>query len=199
MMVEAIERNGLRLGYLFDDLLTLYRIETRRRDLPRERLAVRQVIAETARSMLDRAERSGVRLSTACEDGLVVWSNREALDTILSNLVSNACKYTPRGGRVLLRARSEGTGVTIDVVDTGIGIARQHHDRIFERFYRVDDGRARAVGGTGLGLAIAKHYAQAVGATISLRSEENHGSTFSVHITETGPATGAVGRVWEDQ
>ncbi len=194
-MIAAIQRNGQRLGKLFEDLLTLYRIETRRRDFPRERLRVRPLLEEAAVGASERAATAGLRFDLDCAEGLEAEVNREALTTIVSNLASNACKYTPRGGRVRLAAHQEHDGLHIDVQDTGIGISRHHHERIFERFYRVDDGRARAVGGTGLGLAIVKHYAQATGAVVTVTSEEGRGSTFTVRLPRE-PATHAP-RTWE--
>jgi two-component system phosphate regulon sensor histidine kinase PhoR len=196
-MVEAIDRNGLRLSQLFDDLLTLYRIETRRRDLPREPLQLARVLQEAKGQLSDRVGRVGLEVEVDCPPGLTAWSSRQALDTILSNLTSNACKYSPAGGMIRLVARDTGPTIDISVSDTGLGISRAHHDRIFERFYRVDDGRARKVGGTGLGLAIVKHYAQAIGATVTLASEEGKGSTFTVHLpAHAGPAPARTWDAW---
>ena len=87
---------------------------------------------------------------------------------------------TVSSGVVTVRPTS--TGARIDVRDNGIGIAQRHHERIFERFYRVDEARSRRVGGTGLGLAIVKHYALASGCTVTLDSKEGQGTTFSVHV-----------------
>ncbi|HMV65672.1 MAG TPA: ATP-binding protein [Myxococcota bacterium] len=194
-MIAAVQRNGQRLGKLFEDLLTLYRIETRRRDFPRERLRVRPLLEEAAASAAERASTAGLRFDLVCPDGLEAEVHREALTTIVSNLASNACKYTPRGGLVRLSAHHEPDGLHIDVADTGIGISRHHQERIFERFYRVDDGRARAVGGTGLGLAIVKHYAQATGAVVTVTSEEGHGSTFTVRVPQRHEAP--TPRTWD--
>ena len=97
------------------------------------------------------------------------------------NLVDNAVKYTAEKS-VTVRVRAEGERVYVEVVDTGGGIAASHLPRIFERFYRVDPGRAREVGGTGLGLAIVKHLSQRLGGDVSVESTVGRGTTFRVHL-----------------
>jgi signal transduction histidine kinase len=129
-----------------------------------------------------------------CGADLVAHTSREALLTIVNNLVSNACKYNAEGGSVWVRARPEGEGLVVEVEDTGIGIPRSHQDRIFERFYRVDEGRGR-VSGAGVGLAIVKHFAQAVGGQVSVRSHEGRGSTFQLVLP--GPSGGARPTTWD--
>ncbi len=101
---------------------------------------------------------------------------------MILNLVDNALKYTPEGGRVSVSVRDAGEELIFRVSDTGIGIAKEHIPRLFERFYRVDKGRSRALGGTGLGLAIVKHIVLAMKGTIDVQSEEGKGTTFTVHI-----------------
>jgi len=91
-------------------------------------------------------------------------------------------RYTPPGGKVVVRASSRDGGVVISISDTGIGIPRVEQERIFERFYRVDAARSRELGGTGLGLSIAKHLAEAHGGRIGVESEVGRGSTFSVYL-----------------
>ena len=108
--------------------------------------------------------------------------NAEAFEHALGNLVDNALKYTPRAGRVVVTARVGAEWVDVAVSDTGIGIAAVHHARIFERFYRVDAGRDRAVGGTGLGLALVKHLCRAMRADVLLASEPGEGSTFTIRL-----------------
>jgi two-component system phosphate regulon sensor histidine kinase PhoR len=118
--------------------------------------------------------------------GVRVHADEEGLRQILSNLVDNALKYTPPGGRVSIRCRPNGRMVDIEVADTGVGIAAEHHARLFERFYRVDKARSRELGGTGLGLAIVKHLCQAMGGTVSVASQVQKGSTFSVKLPQAG-------------
>jgi two-component system phosphate regulon sensor histidine kinase PhoR len=184
-MGRAIQRNATRLRKLFEDLLALHRIETRRHEPPRSDVRLAPLLAEALVSAADAAASKGVAFDVDVAEDLSVRANPEALSAIVANLAANACKYTPSGGRVTVSAEVADDGVRVDVVDTGIGIPRAHHPRVFERFYRVDEGRAREVGGTGLGLAIAKHLAESTGCRITLQSEEGHGSTFSVHVPGT--------------
>jgi two-component system phosphate regulon sensor histidine kinase PhoR len=111
-----------------------------------------------------------------------VRADRDALREILDNLVDNAIKYTPDGGRVTVRWRPGGGGTRIEVEDTGIGISPEHCKRVFERFYRVDKARSRELGGTGLGLAIVKHLAQSFGGKASVVSQPGKGSLFSIEL-----------------
>lgn len=181
-MAEIIHRNGRRLSRLFDELLELHRIEARRRQLPREHLTLHLVLARAVEVGADRAAMKSQDFSLECPEGLTAWTNREGLSAIVANLVSNACKYTPEGGSIRVSAQADESGVRIDVADSGVGIPKEHQQRIFERFYRVDDGRSRAVGGAGLGLAIVKHLALASGCQLTLTSNEGSGSVFTVHL-----------------
>jgi two-component system phosphate regulon sensor histidine kinase PhoR len=108
------------------------------------------------------------------------------LTTILDNLVANAIQYTPAGGSVTIRYRSEGNQAVLEVEDTGIGIPASEQARIFERFYRVDKARSRELGGTGLGLAIVKHLTQAFGGEVSVSSEPGQGSIFQIRLPASG-------------
>ncbi len=112
-----------------------------------------------------------------------IAGNLAELQSALSNLISNAVRYTPGGGRIVVRwERSADGGAVFSVQDTGPGIAPEHLPRLTERFYRVDRSRSRETGGTGLGLAIVKHVLQRHGASLDIRSALGKGSTFSVHI-----------------
>jgi two-component system phosphate regulon sensor histidine kinase PhoR len=117
------------------------------------------------------------------EAAALARADEEGLRTILDNLVDNAIKYTPAGGRVIIRWQPDEAEVVIEVEDTGIGIGESHRSRIFERFYRVDRARSRQLGGTGLGLSIVKHLAQAFGGSVAVSSEIGEGSTFSVRLS----------------
>jgi signal transduction histidine kinase len=121
---------------------------------------------------------------TVCEPPPLAMADSHALLDVLRNLVDNANQYTPEGGNIRIRVsreRANGTGeVRISVQDDGIGIPASSHDRIFERFYRVDPARSRKVGGTGLGLSISKHLVDMMGGRIELESQLGRGSTFTV-------------------
>ena len=105
-------------------------------------------------------------------------ANRDQIEQVLINLLDNAIKYTPNGGRVDIRAEESGDLLTVHVSDTGIGIMSQDLPRVFERFYRVDKARSRQSGGTGLGLAIVKHIVETHGGSVTVQSEYGRGTTF---------------------
>jgi two-component system phosphate regulon sensor histidine kinase PhoR len=112
----------------------------------------------------------------------VAWADEEAVGQIIDNLVDNALKYTPEGGRIRVGWRGEDGQVVLEVQDTGIGIPERDLPRIFERFYRVDKARSRELGGTGLGLSIVKHLAQAMHGSVRATSQLGQGTTFHVHL-----------------
>lgn len=181
--VRQIEEQSERLQSLILDLLSLARIESGEQAFEIEPLAV----SEVARSCIVRhqaaASAKGVALEVlSSSDSMRILADEEGIREIVDNLVDNAVKYTPTGGRVAIRWRHDGTTGVIDVEDTGIGIAQQDQARIFERFYRVDKARSRELGGTGLGLSIVKHLAQAFGGNVSVTSEVGHGSVFTVRL-----------------
>jgi two-component system phosphate regulon sensor histidine kinase PhoR len=181
--VEAILGNAKRLGALVEDLLELSRIESGSMPLQPETVAVGDLVQRLLRE-LDPRLRGGeltVRVEIDGPDRARV--DRRALEHVLMNLLDNAIKYTPAGGElaVCVQALAEGR-LRVEVRDTGIGIPRKDLPRIFERFYRVDPGRSRALGGTGLGLAIAKHWIQAIGGAIGVESQLGQGSTFWIEL-----------------
>lgn len=180
-MTRTIQRNGERLRDLFDDLMQLYKLEARRRGFPTQPLDIGATVRDAVGPARDAATAKGLGFAVLADPGLVALASPQALSTLVLNLASNAVKYTPEG-RVALEVVGLDHEVQVRVRDTGIGIPKAHHERVFERFYRVDEGRARDVGGTGLGLAIVKHLAEASGCRVSLESEEGKGSTFTVHL-----------------
>jgi signal transduction histidine kinase len=132
-------------------------------------------------------EAKGVQVLLASGDAeslgdreLIVRGDYEAFITIMNNVIGNAVRYTDAGGKVSVSVQASEPWVIVKVRDTGIGIASEDHERIFERFYRVDKARTPERGGTGLGLAIVKHLVKASGGEIRLQSELGVGSTFDV-------------------
>jgi two-component system, OmpR family, phosphate regulon sensor histidine kinase PhoR len=137
-------------------------------------------------ALLERARADAALLSagrhalvfSGGEDAEIAGADTELLSAI-GNLVNNAVRYTPEGGRIEVRwSRRADGGAELDVVDTGVGIAREHLPRLTERFYRVDSSRSRDTGGTGLGLSIVKHVVQRHGGEIDIQSEPGKGSRF---------------------
>lgn len=181
--LAGLSRQAERLSDLIDDLLDLSRIESGGMRLIPELVDAGDALSRLADLARDRADRQGIRLEIEpVGQELVAWADPRAIDMAVGNLVENAIKYTPSGGKVTLSAQKE-DGCTLFVVrDTGPGISRDHLSRIFERFYRIDAGRAREAGGTGLGLAIAKHVAQQSGGDVGVESTPGVGSTFWVRL-----------------
>ena len=183
MFVERIVEQSERLSMLIQDLLRLAKIESEPEAFQIE-LCDALAIASTAfQDHQTVAEARQISLSMETPDGpLGVLADADGLRTILNNLLTNAINYTLAGGRVRLVVRRDGEQVLFQVSDTGVGIAKEHQSRVFERFYRVDKARTRSVGGTGLGLAIVRHLVEVMQGEISLESELGRGSTFRVRL-----------------
>jgi signal transduction histidine kinase len=142
-------------------------------------------VADDARKVATRED--GARaVVLAANDPIIVLGDAERLRQLIWNLVENAIRYTPAGGTVTLALHRRGPVAELTVSDTGIGIPAEHLTHIFERFYRVDTGRSRAVGGTGLGLSIVRQIAESHGGQVRVRSTPGEGSTFTVALPIAG-------------
>ncbi len=187
--LSKLRDQSARLAVLVSDLLTLSRVESEASAVDQEPLDLREPVLESAQALAALAEERGLALTTDVpEDPVMVSGDHEALRQIVGNLLENAIKYTPAGGRVGLSVRRTSGQAVLEVVDTGIGIEPQEQQRIFERFYRVDKARSRELGGTGLGLSIVKHLALALGGQVSVESTPGRGSTFRVVLPQLPPA-----------
>ena len=176
--LEVASAHAERLGRLLDDLLQLADLEGGKVGLVPIGLDLHGVAAGVVATFERQAAQTGVSLVSEVPDGLGVRADRDRLVQILVNLVDNAVKFTPAGGRVTLgAARSPAGVVEVRVADTGIGIPSTDLPRITERFYRVDRARSRELGGTGLGLSIVKHLVQAHGGELAIDSALGHGTT----------------------
>jgi two-component system phosphate regulon sensor histidine kinase PhoR len=181
--LEQIAAQSERLHALILDLISLARIESGEEVFHFQAVAVGPVVRAAAERHRPRAEARRQALEVAPgDDRLAAWADEEAVDQILDNLLDNAVKYTPEGGRIRVGWRAEGSEVCLEVVDNGIGIPEADLPRVFERFYRVDKARSRALGGTGLGLAIVKHLAQALHGGVQAASRPGQGATFTVRL-----------------
>jgi two-component system phosphate regulon sensor histidine kinase PhoR len=174
-----IRHNAERLARLTEDLLTLSRIEQKRKKFEFEVHFANRLIHDAVEMIRPIAGKSDIRLQEepAPED-TAVWCDSEAVSQVLSNLLDNAIKYTPAGGQITVGAHPIGDAVEFYVRDTGIGIPEEDLPRLFERFYRVDKARSRELGGTGLGLSIVKHLVAAHNGAIRVESTVGQGSTF---------------------
>lgn len=181
--LERIDEQAERLHKLILDLLSLARIEAAEEAYELLPVPVANTVQVCLDEYLPVAASKGVELHVQSPpESVVVWADEEGLLTVLNNLVDNAIKYTPSGGRVSLRWRIDGRRVVIEVEDSGIGIPKQHQARIFERFYRVDKARSRELGGTGLGLSIVKHWVQVFAGSVEVTSDLGRGSTFAIRL-----------------
>ena len=175
--LSIICRNAARMTRLTEDLLALARIESGEYKLNRRPVAADLLVAEATAVLAGLLMDKEVTLQKTEMTQSTVLADTDAILQVLSNLLENAAKYGG-GERVVVGSRDVPGAVEFYVQDFGAGIASEHLDRIFERFYRVDKGRSRDSGGTGLGLSIAKHIILGHGGTIRAESELNRGSTF---------------------
>jgi two-component system, OmpR family, phosphate regulon sensor histidine kinase PhoR len=113
---------------------------------------------------------------------LLLRADREGVRQVVGNLIDNAIKYTPEGGKVTVHVEVQSDHVQFEVIDTGIGLSDEDQERVFERFYRVDRARSRELGGTGLGLSIVKNTVRSLGGDVGVRSTIGQGSTFWVKL-----------------
>ncbi|AIE87556.1 Phosphate regulon sensor protein PhoR (SphS) [Fimbriimonas ginsengisoli Gsoil 348] len=168
-----------RLSMISHDLLQLSKAESN--PVEKQTCDLAAVVREAVDHLHERAVEKGLALSYEGLPLLVVQADPTQMSQIAINLVENAINYTTAGS-VVASVREEPEFAVFEVKDTGLGIAIEHHRRVFERFYRIDKGRSRTTGGTGLGLSIVKHIAEAHGGSVSLDSTLNEGSTFAVRI-----------------
>lgn len=181
--VERISEQADRLHHLILDLLALARMESADDGFEVEPVDVTRVLSASIDAHAGVAQSKRITLVSE-GPATPVWglADDEGLRTIIDNLLDNAVNYTPAGGRITVRWKASGDRVTLQVQDTGVGIAREHQQRIFQRFYRIDKARSRELGGTGLGLSIVKHLCQVFGGTVSIASQLGQGSTFTVEL-----------------
>jgi signal transduction histidine kinase len=179
--LEIVDRNCRRLNALIDDILLTARVDSGRFSLERRQVDLGMLAAEQAESIRAAAELKGVDVHLVVkEDPPLLWADPMRLAQLLDNLLSNALKFTPESGRVTVVVSRQDETACLEVADTGVGIAEDELDKVFQRFYRAST--AQNVAGTGLGLPIAKSIAEAHGGTISVRSVLGAGTTFLVEL-----------------
>jgi len=180
--LEIIHRNTVRLSGIVEDILTLAFLEEpgSRQTLEFSPASVREMVNEVVDALGSAAAMKSITITVKVPDALTIDANHSLLEQALANLVSNAIRYSGEGTAVRIECTEEGDQVRISVHDQGPGIASRHLPRLFERFYRVDQARARAQGGTGLGLSIVKHIATIHGGGVDVTSQVGSGSSFSL-------------------
>jgi two-component system phosphate regulon sensor histidine kinase PhoR len=186
--LSIIDRNAARMHSLIDDILELSAIESGTAAVEARPVRLRSMIDEVLTALAARAAARGVTLGNEVAADVLVHADARRLEQMLTNLCDNAVKFSAEGGAVRITHERAAGRDRISVADTGEGIAPAHIHRIFERFYRVDRARSRALGGTGLGLAIVKHLARAHGGEATVRSTPGQGSTFTIELPHSEEA-----------
>ena len=179
--ISIIKEHSDRLGYIIDDLLSLSELELSRDCVNRTEFDLKEVIDEISLGFEQAlAEKNqSLTMSTQGND-FGIQADRNKIEQVFANLIDNAVKYTKESGQIEISLYEQDQMVCVTVQDNGIGIPKEHRDRVFERFYRVDKARSRELGGTGLGLSIVKHIVLAHNGKIAIESELNRGTKVSV-------------------
>lgn len=186
--LEKAYSNAMRLNALLSDLIDISRIESGELRLSFRYFNIASVLQDLVQTMEIRATQRSVHvvLDASMSDEVMVYGDKERLSQVLTNLIDNAIKYNVPNGSVTVSAWMVGEDVSVRIADTGIGIPQEHVARIFERFYRVDKDRSRAVGGTGLGLAIVKHILEAHQSNVHVESDQGKGTTITFTLRSGG-------------
>jgi signal transduction histidine kinase len=186
---SILEETGL-LSRLVEDLRTLALAESGALQLRKEPTDLAALVRETASAFVSQADTAGVKLELALEETPVLGLDPQRIGEVLTNLIANALRYTPRGGRIVIHLAATGPGgergALVSVTDSGPGIPPADLPNVFERFYKSRDS-----GGMGLGLSIAKTLVEAHGGTIRAESEPGRGTTISFSLPFAGPASAA--------
>ena len=182
-LLATMHSNGMRLLKLINDLLDLIRLESGRMEIKREPLEVADFVKGIASAARQVADDKRLRLETFIDPALAsVLADRDKLEKILLNLVFNALKFTPSGGKVALRAEKLGQEFVLSVADTGMGISEKNLPHVFDRFWQADDSSKRKYQGVGIGLALVKELAEIQAGKVTLESQEGKGTTVTVRL-----------------
>jgi len=181
-----IQKHADRLSSIVEDLLSLSRIEQEdeEKNIKLKEGYVGDVFRSVMQICRSKAEEKNITIRPVCDEPISAKFDTTLLEQALVNLLDNAIKYSEPKSTIFLKAQQNHSDLRISVEDQGIGIAKKHLPRLFERFYRVDKSRSRNLGGTGLGLAIVKHIAQAHGGNVTVESELGVGSVFTIHLPQ---------------
>jgi two-component system phosphate regulon sensor histidine kinase PhoR len=189
--VSQIHDQCRRLERLIADMMTLARAQAGKQHLRLATVDLDAIITESIATYAPVAAAKDITLihEPSVNASALVYADREATLTIANNVIGNAIRYTPDGGRVVASSRLDGDFAVLSVCDNGIGIPQHEQQRVFERFYRADKSRKQHSSGTGLGLAIVKNLTQAQGGRVKLHSRPGKGSTFEIYLPELSLAT----------
>ena len=187
--LKHVHQDALHLLALINDILDLSKIEAGRLELNRETFDAQTVIRDAVDAIRPQAESKEIALEEILQNAVTVYGDRVRFREILNNLLSNAVKFTPAGGRITVEAEEAGGLIRFRVTDSGIGIAAEHHEAIFDKFRQVSSTTRGVREGTGLGLAIVKRLVELHGGSILVESELGHGSQFHFTIPAGDPGT----------
>ena len=177
--IDIIAIETARLKRLIEDLLVLSDIENRR-DSEGSEFDIKTALENTVEALRPIFKAKNIEVIQQLEKGLAIKGSIDRFRQMMVNLIENAVKYSDEGGRIWVKAVKNDGKIVVSVKDEGIGIAPEHHERLFERFYRVDKSRSKKAGGTGLGLSIVKHIAVLLGASLKVESQVGVGTEFFV-------------------
>jgi two-component system phosphate regulon sensor histidine kinase PhoR len=177
--LHCMQQQSRRMLHIIEDLLLLARLESQKERPPLKPVAVPALLADIADDAIALSGEQGHQITVAADSGLWILGCEKELRSAFSNLVVNAVRYTPAGGRIEIHWFAAADGIHLAVEDNGEGIAPQHIPRLTERFYRVNRDRSRGSGGTGLGLSIVKHVLNNHGGQLRIDSELGTGSVFT--------------------
>lgn len=187
--LQIIRRHSDRLINLVNDLLILSKLEDRELKLEIQEVNLKDLVSDVLKMFEGRLKEKKIRVDLlARDDTSMMHGDPFLLEQLFINLIDNAIKYNIENGEIKLKLSSTEGFIKIEISDTGIGIAKEHLERIFERFYVVDKSRSRELGGTGLGLSIVKHIVLAHNGRIDVQSEPGRGTTFTVILPEKSPS-----------
>jgi two-component system phosphate regulon sensor histidine kinase PhoR len=185
--LDIIADHAHRLHMIVEDLLSLSRLESQEKSISLEEIEVGELVDAVMHACEPQAREKNIRLYRKCDRRTQARVNASLLQQAVTNLVDNAIKYSDRDASVGVEISTADGELRIAVHDSGPGIPKRDLPRIFERFYRVDRARSRALGGTGLGLSIVKHIAQAHGGSVEAQSELGRGSIFTLTLPQSVP------------
>lgn len=180
--LDIIQSESDRLEKIVSDLLNLAKLDQKEKVLQLETVDLVSVIKERLAGFSPQLEEKSLQLDENLPSSAILQTDAFQWQQILTNLLSNAIRYTESGGRIGIALAEREADYELRIWDTGIGISEQHLDKIFDRFYRVNKGRSRQSGGTGLGLSLVKESIDALGATITVESQLNKGTCFTIRI-----------------
>lgn len=183
--LNRIKKEAANMNNLINDILMISRLETKDAEVLKTNVRLSIVLDDIIESIKPLAASHEVLIHMDCKP-ICIYANTQQMKELFGNLISNAVKYNKPGGEVWVKVREEDRNLIVQVKDNGVGIPKESLSRIFERFYRVDKGRSKKQGGTGLGLSIVKHIVNFYHGTISVRSELDKETEFTVNIPIKG-------------